>query len=165
MKRFTALLLTHGLSAMFGVLICLFYFNWSSFLPSNFNYRENGVGWFSFGPGVISSSNCLAIEICLGDRSNRIRITDPVKIAAVKKWILDNKFDRQWNYSPKWPQDVGRQVVSTYYIWLSGSTTIDPEKELDSAIVFIPLEALPTGMNETDRDAKIGELKKLIGAD
>jgi hypothetical protein len=164
MKRLFLLLFTHALSAAVGVLICYFYFNWSAILSSDFNVRENGVAWFSFGPGVISNSTCLEMEISLGDLSHRIQVTDPAKINQIKQWILDNKLEQRWNYSPRWPQEVGHAVSSTYYISMNGSTTDEPEEKLRSSIVTLPLEPLPMGLTQSQWSQKIDELKTLLGA-
>jgi hypothetical protein len=157
-----------ALGAFIGALMCFAYFVGFSASSSKFTLRNNANGsfWFSFGPGLISSSNCASIDVCLGDRRNRVQVTDPTKIAKLKTWILDNKVDHQFNQSPIWPQNLaGRSIAPAYYLWLYDSPKVDFSNQFKSSIVFIPLDPLAMDITESEWTNKIDELRKIVTAD
>jgi len=152
-------LITHAISLTCGILIALLFTMVPWISPSTFWLRQNGVEWFQFGPAIVSSSNCVRLDVVFGSFADRTSITNSAKIAAIKQWIIDNQLERRFRYSPTIPVDVGRDMLPSNAIYLFSSTDQDA---VDSLILIIPINPLTTGATQQVCDEKIAELKKML---
>lgn len=140
--------------------------------------RYHGANWIQLGPGVIT--NCSTARLRLSrDTMDSVLITEPVKIAAVKRWAFRYVYSRL-DLSPEEPiEGDGRPVpfLSLYSLRFSLSTPrfdystgtaifIRPELKIDEALLlYIPLLPEVLGLTPAECEQEIEELRKLTPAE
>ncbi len=134
----------------------------------------HGANWLQFGPGVIT--NCTVARLRLGQTLDSVMITDPEKIAEVRRWTVRNVAGR-FDLSPAEPIETDGKLVPSLslYTWRTRLSQprwdfsctppvfLAPRVYVDEALLlYIPLLPGVLGLSEKECAAEIEELAKLV---